>query len=185
MNAVEALLQRNSIAALTGPEITSEQLETMIRAGLRAADHGWLKPSRFIAVQGDQRKELGQVFLNCTEGWQEMAEDQQIKIMNLPMRAPLIIIAVNASKDHPKIPKIEQLHSTAASTQNIINAAWALGLGAIWRTGDPAHNPLVAEAIGLADNEQIVGFVYVGHKNQSPKPLPELDISQYLTELNL
>src|SRR5690554_5781332 len=105
--------------------------------------------------------------------------------MNPPNLAPLIIIAVNASKDHPKIPKIEQLHPTAASTQNIINAAWALGLGAIWRTGDSAHNPLVAEAIGLADNEQIVGFVYVGHKNQNPEPLSEPGIGQYLTALIL
>src|SRR5690554_6598897 len=114
-----------------------------------------------------------------------MAEDQQIKIMNLPMRAPLIIIAVNASKDHPKIPKIEQLHSTAASTQNIINAAWALGLGAIWRTGSPAHNEKVAQALGLTENEHIVGFIYVGHRNQEPKPLPKLNTEDFVTELNL
>src|SRR5690554_7885116 len=57
-----------------------------------------------------------------------------------PTRAPLMIISVCSSKEHPKVPLVEQLHSTAASTQNIINAAWALGLGAIWRTGSPAHN---------------------------------------------
>ena len=68
MNAIEALTQRNSIAALTGPDITSEQLDVMIQAALRAADHGWLKPSRFIAVRGEQLNKLGQVFLETKEG---------------------------------------------------------------------------------------------------------------------
>lgn len=185
MNAVEALTQRNSIAALTGPDITSQQLDTMIQAALRAADHGWLKPSRFIAVRGEQQNKLGQVFLETKEGWQEMSEDQQYKLLNSPTRAPLVIISVNKSKDHPKIPKIEQLLSTAASTQNLINAAWALGLGAMWRTGSPAHNIKVAQALGLAEDEQIVGFVYIGHRNQQPKQLPKLNIEDFLTELNL
>lgn len=185
MNAIEALTQRNSIAALTGPDITPEQIDTMIQAALRAADHGWLKPSRFIAVRGEQRNKLGQVFLETKEGWQEMSEDQQYKLLNSPTRAPLMIISVCSSKEHPKIPLVEQLHSTAASTQNIINAAWALGLGAMWRTGSPAHNERVAQALGLTENEYIVGFIYVGHRNQKPKPLPKLNTEDFLTELNL
>lgn len=185
MNAIEALTQRNSIASLTGPDVTIEQLNTLIQAGLRAADHGWLKPSRFITVTGDQRQQLGQVFLKCTESWQEMSEDQQHRLLNSPLRAPLIIISVSRIIDHPKIPRIEQLLSTAASTQNIINAAWALGLGAIWRTGAVAQNPQVAAALGLAEDEQIVGFVYVGHCNQVPKKLPELKPEDYVTELKL
>lgn len=185
MNAIDALTQRNSIAALSGPEISSEQLDTMLQAALRAADHGWLKPSRFIAVRGEQRNKLGQVFLETKEDWQEMSEVQQNKLANAPLRAPLILISVCSSKDHPKIPLIEQLHATAASTQNLINAAWALGLGAIWRTGSPAHNSKVAQALGLTENEQIVGFVYVGHRNQAPKPLPKLKVEDFLTDLNL
>lgn len=185
MNAIEALTQRNSIASLTGPDITIEQLNTLIQAGLRAADHGWLKPSRFITVAGDQRQQLGQVFLENTESWQEMPEDQQHRLLNSPLRAPLIIISVSCIKDHPKIPRIEQLLSTAAATQNIINAAWALGLGAIWRTGNVAHNPQVAAALGLEENEQIVGFVYIGHRNQDPKKLPDLQTEDFVTELKL
>lgn len=185
MNAIEALTQRNSIAALTGPDITSEQLDVMIQAALRAADHGWLKPSRFIAVRGEQRNKLGQVFLETKEGWQEMSETEQYKLLNSPTRAPLLLISVCSMKDHSKIPKIEQLHSTAASTQNIINAAWALGLGAMWRTGSPAHNEKVAQALGLTENEQIIGFIYVGHRNQQPKPLPILNTEDFLTELKL
>ncbi len=185
MNAIEALTQRNSIAALTGPDITTEQLDVMIQAALRAADHGWLKPSRFIAVRGEQQNKLGQVFLETKEGWQEMSEDQQYKLLNSPTRAPLLLISICTIKDHPKIPAIEQLHSTAASTQNIINAAWALGLGAMWRTGSPAHNKKVAQALGLAENDHIVGFIYVGHRNQQPKPLPKLNTADFLTELNL
>jgi hypothetical protein len=38
-----------------------------------------------------------------------------------------------------------------------------MGLATIWRTGDPATDPLVKEWFGLAPNDHIVAFVYVGY----------------------
>jgi nitroreductase len=41
-------------------------------------------------------------------------------------------------------------------------AAFAIGLGAVWRTGDFAFDANVNNALGLAADDQIVGFLYVG-----------------------
>ncbi len=41
-------------------------------------------------------------------------------------------------------------------------AATALGFGAIWRSGWPMYSQLVAQKLGLAAHESIVGFLYVG-----------------------
>lgn len=180
MNAIETLLTRNSTAQLQEPAPTIDQISTMVQVALRAADHGWLFPTRFIAIEGDNRAKLGQIFLESTENWQQLPEEKQHKLRNAPLRAPLIIAVVNKTQQHAKIPAQEQLLSSAASAQNLINAAWALGLGAIWRTGDVASNPQVAAKLGLATNEQIIGFIYLGQHNGNPKNLPQHNTNDFL-----
>lgn len=183
MDAIQVLLERNSMAQLSG-KVTEAQLEILLKAALRAADHGWLHPTRFITVQGNARAQLGKIFLESTDDWQNLSVEKQNKLEQAPLRAPLLIIVVNQAQDHPKIPRLEQLLSSAAGAQNILNAAAALGLGAIWRTGDVAHNPQVAKGLGLAQNEQIVGFVYVGEAAAAAKALPELDLGDFVQSFN-
>jgi nitroreductase len=78
------------------------------------------------------------------------------------MRAPTIVVVIACVKDHPKIPQIEQVISAGAAAQNMLTAAYAQGLGAIWRTGDMAYDAICSAGLGLAVNEQIVGFLYLG-----------------------
>ena len=48
MEAIENILSRNSISKLGEPYPTSEQMDLVYRAALRAPDHAWLRPSEFI-----------------------------------------------------------------------------------------------------------------------------------------
>nr|MDJ0897092.1 nitroreductase [Alphaproteobacteria bacterium] len=41
-------------------------------------------------------------------------------------------------------------------------AAHALGYGCFWRTGQPAYDTAVKDALGLAQTDHIVGFMYLG-----------------------
>ena len=41
-------------------------------------------------------------------------------------------------------------------------AAHALGLSAKWTTGKNAHDPAVHDGMGLAPDDQIVGFLLIG-----------------------
>jgi len=181
MDAIEVLTQRVSVPQLTGPDITTEQETVLFQAALRAPDHAWLRPSRYITIKGSARERLGEAFLKSTQGWADLPQEKQDKLLNMPMRAPLLIAAVCRVVEHPKVPRDEQILSTGAGVQNILNAAWALGLGAIWRTGDVSLNKGVCGSLGLQDNEVLVGFVYVGHKNGPLKPVPEMDLSQYVS----
>lgn len=48
--------------------------------------------------------------------------------------------------------------------------AHALGLGAIWRTGEPAYHDKMKQAFGLHDAERMAGFVFVGYPDMAIKP---------------
>jgi nitroreductase len=41
-------------------------------------------------------------------------------------------------------------------------AATALGLGSMWRTGDPCYDPIVKTALDLPEEALLIGFVYLG-----------------------
>ena len=74
----------------------------------------------------------------------------------------MVIVASVCIKEHPKVPKVEQLLSAGASVQNLIMAAHFQGIGAIWRTGNLAFNHHLMKSLGLAESEEIVGFIYLG-----------------------
>ena len=49
---MENLLSRNSPRELTTPIPSKEDMSEIYQAALRAPDHAWLRPSRFIQVTG-------------------------------------------------------------------------------------------------------------------------------------
>jgi len=64
--------------------------------------------------------------------------------------------------------------SCAVAVGNMLVAAHALGLGAVWRTGEPAYDPLIREGLGLQAHEKIVAYLYVGQSMTPDRVAPEL-----------
>jgi nitroreductase len=53
MDALELLVNRRSASRLAEPAPTGEQLDNIIRAGMRAPDHGTLQPWQFFIIEGE------------------------------------------------------------------------------------------------------------------------------------
>lgn len=87
----------------------------------------------------------------------------------------MVLVVIARVLPHPKIPESEQVLAVACAAHGVLLAAHAQGLGAVWRTGEFAYDPYVAQQLGLADNEQVLGFIYVGTPDGNPRTPPELD----------
>lgn len=163
MDALSALLGRVSCPRLIDPAPRGEVLENIQKAAFRAADHGRMRPWRFVVIEGEGRQKLGQLFLSAQERQGEtLNEKQKERIICKPLRAPMIIVVVASPVENPKVPEIEQVISAGAAAQNMITAAYAQGVGAIWRTGGVAYDKVVKEGLGLSAAEKIIGFLYLG-----------------------
>ncbi len=181
MDALTAISQRVSVAQLTGPGPSSEQLELLYQAAFRAPDHAWMRPWRYLTIQKEGLQELGEVFAQA--GLQKdplLAQEKLDKLKRMPMRAPVMIVAIADIQPHPKVPENEQRLAVGAGIQNMLTAAYALGLGAIWRTGEMAYEKYVMESLGLTESEEILGFIYLGHVNCKLKQPPVLKIADYV-----
>jgi len=163
MEAIEALTSRRSPAKLVEPAPSDDQLEAILAAAIRAPDHGRLRPWRFLVLRGAARERLGAVM---AESLKARAPDVPADVVEREgkklLRAPLIVVVAAALNEDHKIPVIEQLLAAGAAAQNMLLAAHALGLGAMWRTGDSAYDARIKAALGLDATDAIVGFVYLG-----------------------
>lgn len=180
MDALEALHNRTSVPKLTEPPPDDKCLENICKAALRAADHGVLRPWRFLIITGDARTRLGDLFAQATAASEPSIDDTSLqRVRQKPLRAPLIIVTVSVHNENPKIPELEQDLSAAAATQNMLLAAYAQDIGAFWRTGSMAYDPLVKKGLGLAGNEKIIGFLYLGTRDCAFRRLTDPPISEY------
>jgi len=163
MNVFEAINTRISVPALTDPGPTDAQWEILLRAGARAPDHGRLQPWRFLIVRGAARELLGDVMAAALRA---SKPDTPLEALDRerrkPLRAPALLVVAVVPVPHSGVPEIEQILAGGAAAQNILLAAHALGLGAIWRTGAPAYSDDVARALGLPAQSRIVAFIYLG-----------------------
>ena len=161
MDAIDLLLTRQSCPRLSEPGPNEAQLNTILDAGVRVPDHAGLAPWEFIIAQGEGLNKLGQIFADAAinSGADESA---QTKAISMPHRAPMVIVVVAKPVEHAKVLEIEQLIAAGCSTMAMQQAAFASGLGAIWRTGGFAFDQKVHESLGLTASDQIVGFLYVG-----------------------
>ena len=160
---VDALQSRVSSPKLCEPGPTRSDVETLVRCAVRAPDHGRLKPWRFVVVEDDGRAALGELFERALLAKDaDASEQKRAKTKLMPLRAPLVIVAIaNVTTSH-KVPVMEQVIATGVAVQNMQLAAIELGYGAIWRTGGMASSSVVRNHFELEPEDQIVGFLYVG-----------------------
>ena len=163
MEALDTLLSRVSVSALAEPAPSGAVLERILQAGLCAPDHGRLAPWRFVLIRGAARVAFADVIEAALRARDPDAPAPLIdKQRGKFLRAPLTIALGAGIREGHKVPVAEQVLAVGAGAMNLLNAAHALGFGAIWVSGANAADPAVARALGLAPPDRLLGFLFVG-----------------------
>lgn len=163
---IDLLLTRRSVVAnlMRGPGPGDEDLRSILEAGMRVPDHGRLTPWRFLLIRGEARYALGTVIARAFRRDNPEAEDARVELERQRLaRAPIVVAVVSKVQKEHKIPEWEQVLSAGAACQNLLVAALSLGYAAQWLTEWYAYEPLVDEALGLAGDDRVAGFVYIGN----------------------
>ena len=178
MDALELLLTRDSAVRLEAPGPDAATLDQIFRAALRAPDHGRLRPWRFVVIPEERRERFGDVLAASLKRRDPNAAPESLaRERQKALRAPVIVVVAAQLKPSDKIPEIEQIVSAGAAAQNVMLAVHALGYGAMWRTGAPAYDPALKQALGLQASDTLIGFIYIGKRagGSAPvsRPVPE------------
>ena len=79
------------------------------------------------------------------------------------------------------MPKSEQLLAAACAAHGILLAAYAQGIGAVWRTGELSYSAHVAKGLGLTADEEVIGFLYLGTPQNPPRTAPKEDVAAFVS----
>ncbi len=171
METLEAIHTRQSIGQVKPDSVSRELIEKILSAGVQAPNHYKVRPWRFVVLTGAGREKLGEAMAQSTKAaWPEATEDDLRKDREKPLRAP-VVIAVAADKPGlTKAKEIENVCATAAAVQNMLLAAHALGLAAMWRTGPSATDPSIKQFFGWEPDQYLIGFVYIGYPLHEATP---------------
>lgn len=172
MEVLEAIYTRQSIGKVKPDPVPRELIERILDAGAQAPNHHKIRPWRFVVLTGAARERLGEVMVQALLRRNPSAPPEvQAAERGKPLRAP-VLIAVGVDRPiGPKVVEMENVNAAAAATQNMLLAAHALGLGAMWRTGPAATEPEVKSLLGFAPDQHLIAFVYVGYPLAEPAPL--------------
>ena len=177
---LELLLTRRSVKAmmLAEPGPTPDQLTTILTVAARVPDHKKLVPWRFIVFEGEARAAFGRVLLKaCAAEEKEPPSAARLEIERTRLlRAPTVVAVISSATPNPGAPEWEQVLSCGAACQNLCLAANAMGFGTCWITEWYAYSSGVRSALGLAANEKVAGFIYIGtaRDRQPDRERPDL-----------
>jgi len=150
MDVLEAIKGRRSVRKYQKEPISEEQLVQILEAGRWAPSRGNSQPWKFIVLRNAQ-------------GRTDLAE--AIPTGKFLAEAPLgiaVVVDPKASK-HPE-------QEGAAAIQNMLLAAYALGLGACWISvyGTDAEKK-AKQILQTPDEEWLLSIVSIGHPAETPE----------------
>lgn len=162
-----AIYKRRSIREYTDAEISIAQLHEIIRAGMWAPSGMNNQPWRFVIIQDPEIKE-------------QLA--QQTHYSHI-VRGANALIAVYLSQEE-MYDAVKDHQSAGACIQNMLLAAEALELGAVWLGQILKNKTEVNRILGLTDNFDLMAVVVLGHplhhnQKSKRKELFELLLKQF------
>ncbi len=184
MEAIDAIYQRQSVSKVKTDAVPRELIEQLLGAAVQAPNHHKVRPWRFVVLQNAAREQLGEVLAQALQARKvEATADELAKERQKALRAPVLIAVAVDKPAIPKVQEIESVAAVAAAIENLLLAAHALGLGAIWRTGPAATDAAVKAFLGFESAQHLLGLVYIGYPAAPAMPVsrpPFDDRTQWL-----
>ena len=161
-NTLTVIHNRKSVRNFTGESVTQDQLEILLKAAMAAPSAVNCQPWEFIVVT--DRKILD-----------TLADALPFAKMLFKSGAAIIVCGIPA-KAHKQMAEYAVIDSTLAS-ENILLAAEALGLGAIWTAAYPYPDRMesVRSILNIPSDVIPLNVVPVGHPTGEDKPKKKFD----------
>jgi nitroreductase len=168
---------RRSVGKVRPDPVDPAIVTRLITAATWAPNHHLTQPWRFVVMTGSARVGLGDAHARAVARLRPGHPVEGLRKEALrPLRAPVVVAVVHVVGSSDPVVLREDRDAVAAATQNLLLAAHAEGLGAMWRTGAMVDEDEVREHLGLAADDAIVAFVYLGWPD-GPTPEPPVRTS--------
>ena len=155
---IETIMTRTSIRQYTDKPVEKEKIEAMLRAGMAAPTAVNAQPWHFVVVS--DKAKLGEL---------AAANPHAGMLKSAPLA---IVVCGDTTKMLQGGGRDFWIQDAAAASENLLLAAHALGLGAVWTALYPMEERIqpVSEALKLPDTLIPLCTVVIGYPAEQPEP---------------
>ena len=157
-NVIESIMTRTSIRKFKDQPVEAEKVETMLRAAMAAPTSMNRQPWHFVVVSDKQV--LGELAGQGRRG-------------DMLRNAPLaIVVCGDLNKAFEEPMREFWVQDASAATENLLLAAHAIGLGAVWTGLYPniERAGKVAQTLGMPETMMPMCTVVIGYPDEQPTP---------------
>lgn len=140
---LENIFARKSVRSYTDQPVSREQLDTLVRAAMAAPSGRDMRPWKFVVVDDAAVMDSLSRQLPYAKMLQEAA-------------AAIVVCGDMSIVDKSGNPSVNWQFDCSAATQNLLLAAEAMGLGAVWTGVHPYEDRLAAVKRALILPEHII-----------------------------
>ena len=167
--ALEVIKARTSIRTFTGEKLTEDQIHTLLDAAMAAPTDANIQPWRFIVITDDEIKA-------------GLYQGEKHKHMVTTAGAVIVVCGEttrmvkprDAAEDAEPVerPNNYWFEDCSAATENLLLAATALDLGAVWLSCYPTERIVdrIRAYLGIPANVTPLAIVPVGYPAETPEP---------------
>lgn len=157
-------------AAMNGKKIANEDVKALLSLADWAPTHGLTEPWRFVVY--------GQPQTFChkhAQMYQQHTAEENFKpavyqnLTNMGDLASHVVVAYMKRGENPNIPAFEEIAATACAIENLLLGAAASGIAAYWGTGGQTLKPAMKNFLGLGEDDQVMGILYLGYADTQPE----------------
>jgi len=168
MDAEEAIRTRRTHKAYAPEPVDRQTLDELLELARWAPNHHLTNPWRFHVLGPETLAKL-----------KEAAGPEGASKLD---RAPTLV-AVTSTRMGDPIQDEEDLLATGVACFIVLLAAHERGLAGYWRTPGVLRTPAGRAAVGLPDDEHVVGLLHLGWARQEKEPPERAPATDYVTYL--
>lgn len=149
---LDTIKKRRSIRKYTDEAVTDNQIRQLLEAAMAAPSGSNIQPWEFVVVKDpDLKRQLAQ-----THTWSQMVADAAV----------VFVVCGDERASH------HWVEDTSAATENLLLAATALDLGAVWVAIYPTadREVPVRRVLGIPEEIRVLCLIPVGHPAESKPP---------------
>ncbi len=154
---INNIMTRTSIRSFTDEPLTDSQIETLLRAGMAAPSAVNKQPWKFVVVKN--RQLLRQIA-------------DSLPNTRLTTATCAIVVCGDMTKTLDGVGRDFWIHDCSAATENILLAAHALELGAVWAGifPNPDRVDRLRVLVDIPETQIPLCVIAVGHPAEYPSP---------------
>lgn len=173
-NLKKAILERRNIKPeqMNGRRIDDETVREILALANWAPTHGHTEPWRFTVFTGAGLQTFSRFHAGLYRQQMESEGKDPVKYDTILHRTDKVshLVALGMKRgSNPKIPEQEELAAAAIAAYIVWLGAAARGLACYWGSGGMTYHPGMREFLGLGEADKVLGYLFLGYSDESPR----------------